>query len=272
MLLIHFVLLATQLAAIAARPIDAHRRSGFALVGTNIPGAAPIVVVPGTEAVGDKAIEKAAEDAADDIEDAAEDAAEAAEDAAEDAADDAVKAAKKAAKAAKKAAKDAVYGEKKDKAEAEENGDPKEGNVEGEVAVEAGNEVVVEAGGEVVVEEGGEVVVDAGDAPPGAGDITGAFGVAIPLLGGEQKTDILFPVGTTGAFEVEYQSSVANTVTVTENAAPNPLSAPTGFAFLEAKTFVVVLAESAAGSTLQKIDFIFDAASKPLVLSHHHHS
>ncbi|KAF6765502.1 hypothetical protein DFP72DRAFT_797982 [Ephemerocybe angulata] len=97
-----------------------------------------------------------------------------------------------------------------------------------------------------------------------AGDITGTFATAIPLLGGDQKTDVLFTKGTVGSLEVEFQDKNTNTLTVTENKAPAKNSVPAGFAFLDPVTYKIALEKSAAGLTLQKVDFIFDPASTAL--------
>ncbi|KAF6755106.1 hypothetical protein DFP72DRAFT_811993 [Ephemerocybe angulata] len=97
-----------------------------------------------------------------------------------------------------------------------------------------------------------------------AGDIPGTFGSAIPLLGGDQKTDVLFTKGTVGALEVEFQDKNTNTLTVTENKAPAKNSVPAGFAFLDPVTYKIALEKRAAGLTLQKVDFIFDTASAAL--------
>ncbi|KAF5331353.1 hypothetical protein D9611_011879 [Ephemerocybe angulata] len=97
-----------------------------------------------------------------------------------------------------------------------------------------------------------------------AGDITGTFATAIPLLGGDQKTDVLFTKGTVGSLELEFQDKNTNTLTVTENKAPAKNSVPAGFAFLDPVTYKIALEKSAAGLTLQKVDFIFDPASTAL--------
>ncbi|KAH9476341.1 hypothetical protein JR316_0011916 [Psilocybe cubensis] len=88
-------------------------------------------------------------------------------------------------------------------------------------------------------------------------EIEGKFGTAVALGGGDIKTDVLFPKGTVGVFEVEFQDKNANTVTVTENKTPG--FAPAGFKFLDPSSYKVALGKSADNLTLQKIDFIFDA-------------
>lgn len=66
---------------------------------------------------------------------------------------------------------------------------------------------------------------------------------------------------TVGAFEFEFQSATADTVTVTEN--KTPAAPPAGFELLETSSYQVALATSkGAGLTLSKIDFVFDAASE----------
>jgi hypothetical protein len=56
---------------------------------------------------------------------------------------------------------------------------------------------------------------------------------------------------------------------VTENAGAAAAAPPTGFEAIEPNSFKVALAESkGAGVTLSKIDYIFDAASRFIPLSH----
>jgi hypothetical protein len=77
----------------------------------------------------------------------------------------------------------------------------------------------------------------------------------------------LTPIQTVGAFEFEFQSATADTVTVTEN--KTPAAPPTGFELLETSSYQVALATSkGVGLTLSKIDFVFDAASE---YPHHVH-
>ena len=60
-------------------------------------------------------------------------------------------------------------------------------------------------------------------------------------------------------FEVEFQNTVGNTLTVSTNA--SPAAPPAGFENLEATSFVVSLADDSSGATLQKIDYILNANS-----------
>lgn len=69
---------------------------------------------------------------------------------------------------------------------------------------------------------------------------------------------------TNGVFEVEFQNQDARQLRVTEN--KNPAAAPKGFVALEPVSYVVELgggAAAAQGLTLQKIDYIRNADSKP---------
>jgi hypothetical protein len=78
-------------------------------------------------------------------------------------------------------------------------------------------------------------------------------------------------VQVNGVFETEFQNTVGNTMTVTENT--NPAAPPAGFDALEPVSYVVQLTDDAAGATLQKIDYILNAGSQfPLLIrfdSHH---
>ncbi|KAF9461060.1 hypothetical protein BDZ94DRAFT_1299444 [Collybia nuda] len=101
-------------------------------------------------------------------------------------------------------------------------------------------------------------------APPAAApsseiELPGVFGQAIELGGGNVKTDVVFTKGAVGAFEVEFQDDNANTLTVTEN--KTPAAPPTGFSALDPSSFKIALAKGANGLTLQKVDYIIDAAS-----------
>ncbi|PPQ93605.1 hypothetical protein CVT25_005485 [Psilocybe cyanescens] len=87
-------------------------------------------------------------------------------------------------------------------------------------------------------------------------ELTATFGTPVALGGGDVKTDVLFPKGVIGIFEVEFQDKNANTLTVTENKTPG--TAPAGFAFLDPSTYKIVLDKGADNLTLQKVDFIFD--------------
>ncbi|KAI8998371.1 hypothetical protein BC832DRAFT_231672 [Gaertneriomyces semiglobifer] len=95
-------------------------------------------------------------------------------------------------------------------------------------------------------------------APPKV-DTKGAFGTPVALGGGNVQTDILYPPGPNGAFEIEFANAAENSIVVDIN--PNPAAPPAGFIFLDPVTFKVKLAQSSAGATLQKIDWIFDPAA-----------
>ncbi|KAI8167290.1 hypothetical protein KHU50_006586 [Colletotrichum sp. SAR 10_65] len=91
-------------------------------------------------------------------------------------------------------------------------------------------------------------------------EIEGAFNVPVRLGGAGVKQDVLFPPGTNGRFEVEFQNAIGRTLTVTENRAPAP--PPAGFTAVEAVSFKVNLAEGAQGMTLSKIDYILNPGNK----------
>lgn len=114
-------------------------------------------------------------------------------------------------------------------------------------------------------------------------EISGIFGKAVALGGGDIKTDVIFAKGVRwfqymllltcsymlngehcqaiGAFEVEFQDKNANTLTVTENKKPAG-AAPTGFSFLDTSSYKIALAKGAKGLTLQKVDYIFDVTGE----------
>ncbi|KAF5386796.1 hypothetical protein D9615_001604 [Tricholomella constricta] len=109
--------------------------------------------------------------------------------------------------------------------------------------------------------KGGNAVTKALAAAPAAANATeiGQFGQVIQLGGGNVKTDVVFTKSAVGSFEVEFQDVNANTLTVTEN--KNPPRPPTGFTALEPSSFKIALAKGANNLTLQKVDYIIDAAS-----------
>ncbi|CAI6255452.1 unnamed protein product [Periconia digitata] len=110
---------------------------------------------------------------------------------------------------------------------------------------------------------GGEAAEGAEGEKENEVDLTGEFGKAVAVEGGDIKQDILFTKSTVGAFEFEFQSAAADSVTVTEKEPGG--AAPAGFEFLESKTYAVALAVSKGeGLTLSKIDYIFDVASAGL--------
>ncbi|KAL2181125.1 uncharacterized protein P884DRAFT_312107 [Thermothelomyces heterothallicus CBS 202.75] len=90
----------------------------------------------------------------------------------------------------------------------------------------------------------------------------GQFGQVIQLSGGNVKIDTLFPAGTNGVFEVEFQNQQGRRLRVTENR--NPAPPPQGFVALEPVSYKVELSGGRAGArglTLQKIDYIRNANS-----------
>lgn len=91
-------------------------------------------------------------------------------------------------------------------------------------------------------------------------DLAGVFGTAVALQGGDIQQDILFTKSAVGALEVEFKNTAGRTLTVTEN--KTPAAPPAGFQALEPSSFKINLAEGADALTLQKVDYIIDAASK----------
>ncbi|KAK4178275.1 hypothetical protein QBC36DRAFT_183110 [Triangularia setosa] len=86
------------------------------------------------------------------------------------------------------------------------------------------------------------------------------FGEEVQLGGGNIKTDTLFPAGTNGVFEVEFQNQEGRTMIVTENTAP--AAPPPGFKALEPVSYQVEISGGdTAGLTLQKIDYILTAGN-----------
>ncbi|KAH7324964.1 hypothetical protein B0I35DRAFT_458594 [Stachybotrys elegans] len=93
----------------------------------------------------------------------------------------------------------------------------------------------------------------------GENEVQGQFDTPIVLKGGDTRTDVLFPPGQNGVFEVEFQNGEDRTLTVSKNTKPAP--PPAGFLPLEAFSFVVSLAEGADGVALQSIDYILNAGN-----------
>lgn len=90
-------------------------------------------------------------------------------------------------------------------------------------------------------------------------DLAGVFGTAVALQGGDIQQDVLFTKSAVGSLEVEFKNTEGRTLTVTEN--KTPAAPPTGFQALEPSSFKINLAEGADGLTLQKVDYVIDAAS-----------
>ncbi|KIJ34584.1 hypothetical protein M422DRAFT_117451, partial [Sphaerobolus stellatus SS14] len=65
-----------------------------------------------------------------------------------------------------------------------------------------------------------------------------------------------------GKYEVEYENTVSNTVTVSQKSATG--LAPSGFHFPDTNSFTVKLSDPTANATLLKSDYIFNTSS-PLV-------
>ncbi|KAK7418012.1 hypothetical protein QQZ08_011409 [Neonectria magnoliae] len=108
-----------------------------------------------------------------------------------------------------------------------------------------------------------ETETPAGDEAAGEGEGEGAenevekaglFDEAVALDGGDVKQDVLFPPGTNGVLEVEFQNAQGRTLTVTEN--KTPAAPPAGFVAAEAVSYIIDLAEGADGLTLSKVDYI----------------
>ncbi|KAK7413497.1 hypothetical protein QQX98_007645 [Neonectria punicea] len=112
-------------------------------------------------------------------------------------------------------------------------------------AINARNETEMPAGDEAAGEgEGAENEVEK----------AGLFDEAVALDGGDVKQDVLFPPGTNGVLEVEFQNAEGRTLTVTEN--KTPAAPPAGFVAVEAVSYIIDLAEGADGLTLSKVDYI----------------
>lgn len=91
-------------------------------------------------------------------------------------------------------------------------------------------------------------------------DLAGVFGTAVALQGGDIQQDVLFTKSAVGALEVEFKNAAGRTLTVIEN--KTPAAPPAGFQALEPSSFKINLAEGADALTLQKVDYVIDAASK----------
>jgi hypothetical protein len=111
--------------------------------------------------------------------------------------------------------------------------------------------------------------------------IDGAFDTAIAVDGGNAKTDILFPGNVSsrpptpmpitdyqqaaGEFELEYNATAANAITVTQNASPsgNP---PAGFLFVDPTSFTVSTQNPTDPATdAVKIDYFYSEAVKATI-------
>ncbi|KAK1955930.1 hypothetical protein LY78DRAFT_663928 [Colletotrichum sublineola] len=93
-------------------------------------------------------------------------------------------------------------------------------------------------------------------AKEGEQELEGQFMVPLRLGGANVKQDILFPPGTNGRLEVEFQNAVGRTLTVTENR--SPAAAPPGFVAVEPVSYRINLVEGAQGLTLSKVDYIIN--------------
>ncbi|KAH7160497.1 hypothetical protein B0J13DRAFT_402305, partial [Dactylonectria estremocensis] len=109
---------------------------------------------------------------------------------------------------------------------------------------------------EVPAEEGAG---EEAEAEEGEVEAEGQFDTPVALEGGDVKQDVLFPAGTNGVLEVEFQNAEGRTLTVTENT--SPAAAPDGFVAVEAVTYKIDLAEGADNLTLSKVDYILNADS-----------
>ncbi|KFZ06270.1 hypothetical protein V501_07550 [Pseudogymnoascus sp. VKM F-4519 (FW-2642)] len=94
-------------------------------------------------------------------------------------------------------------------------------------------------------------------------DLAGIFGTAVALQGGDIQQDVLFTKSAVGSLEVEFKNAAGRTLTVTEN--KTPAAPPAGFQALEPSSFKINLAEGADALTLQKVDYVIDAASPDIV-------
>ena len=91
-------------------------------------------------------------------------------------------------------------------------------------------------------------------------DITGTFGTAIALQGGNIQQDVLYAPGVVGALEVEFSNADGRSLKVKE--VTNPGSPPAGFALLEPVAYKIkVKGGSANNLTLSKVDYIQNTAS-----------
>ncbi|KAK2759046.1 hypothetical protein FQN54_003145 [Arachnomyces sp. PD_36] len=89
----------------------------------------------------------------------------------------------------------------------------------------------------------------------------GVFNAAIPVPGGNAKTDIQFTPSAAGNLEVEYNGTTANTVTVNQNA--NPAAPPVGMIFVDPTTFQIQTQSATNPATdTVKVDYIFTEAVK----------
>ncbi|KAK3399600.1 hypothetical protein B0T20DRAFT_372525 [Sordaria brevicollis] len=89
---------------------------------------------------------------------------------------------------------------------------------------------------------------------------TARFNAVVTLGGGNVKTDTLFPAGTNGIFEIEFQNPTPRQLRVTENKTPAP--PPPGFKAVEPVSYRVEMGGgSSKGLTLSKIDYIRNADS-----------
>ncbi|KIJ41150.1 hypothetical protein M422DRAFT_48900 [Sphaerobolus stellatus SS14] len=90
--------------------------------------------------------------------------------------------------------------------------------------------------------------------------LVGVFDEATTLDAGD-LLKVQYLTGS-GKYEVEYENTVSNTVTVSQKTATG--LAPSGFHFLDTNSFTVKLSDPTANATLLKSDYIFNTSS-PLV-------
>lgn len=138
---------------------------------------------------------------------------------------------------------------------------PKGGAAAAAAAAAAAGAVAVGTGTAAVAANGTAAAAGAEEVEdPNKLDLAGVFGTAVALQGGDIQQDVLFTKSAVGSLEVEFKNAAGRTLTVTEN--KTPAAPPAGFQALEPSSFKINLAEGADALTLQKVDYVIDAASK----------
>ncbi|KAH8886087.1 hypothetical protein GQ53DRAFT_769671 [Thozetella sp. PMI_491] len=88
----------------------------------------------------------------------------------------------------------------------------------------------------------------------------GFFGTPNGVRGGFVFTKVLLPANVVGGIEPEYNSSVANSITVVPKMASIP--PPTGMVYVDPLTFLISTASPPTTGDTMKVDYIFTEATK----------
>ncbi|KAI1864604.1 hypothetical protein JX265_008328 [Neoarthrinium moseri] len=93
--------------------------------------------------------------------------------------------------------------------------------------------------------------------------VVGVFGSPNPVQGGNLFTKMKLPANAAGAFEVEYNGTAANSITIAPKMATVP--PPAGLMYIDPLTFTVTTATPPVGDDKHQIDYIFAEGSSNAV-------